>query len=172
MKRRLVSILLSLCFILTLLPAGAYAMKADMIIGDMGINTSDLTEITYWLSNGEGGIKTDIDASESNYNAKYEKATKTLTLKDLSITQYIVDYGIYATYDLNLVLIGTNTIGTSASKPVNAIFSDSNLSVSGSGTLNAISSEVCISATNSYTQSGATVNLSSDDLALTRTTAQ
>ena len=141
MKKRLLSVLLSLCMVLSLLPAVSPMVSAAaptaVYVG--GIN---VVGGGYWLGDGEGGITSD-GASASDYTVHYDSATNTLTLNGATITkchEWSTYYtaAIAANGDLNLELLGDNYVtGKDFDYSYGVYQSNGTLTISGSGTLTA-----------------------------------
>ncbi len=150
MKKRLLSIVLSLCMVLSLLPAVSPMVSAAaptaVYVG--GIN---VVGGGYWLGDGVGGINS-VGASASNYSVHYDSATNTLTLNGANITEcheWSTYYtaAITANGDLNLVLLGDNYVtGKDFQYSYGVYQSNGTLTISGSGTLTATGG----TATNGY----------------------
>ncbi|MDF2632329.1 MAG: S-layer protein, partial [Caproiciproducens sp.] len=145
MKKRLLSILLTLCMIFTMMPAmgitASAAPATAVYVG--GQDVVNGLNITYWLDDSAGGIMGGGD--EYNYNVKYDPngVMPTLTLNNVDITEAYADsaslYGIYANGDLTIELAAgsTNTI-TGEDYPGNSscgIYIDGAIIFQGSGTL-------------------------------------
>lgn len=129
MKKKLLSMLLTLCMVLSLLPTAALAAGADLYAPThIYVGGTDVAAGGYWKSDGDGGITAD-GASESDYTVYCQAATGTtlpeLTLKGANITKtYTVtgdtnpasgsQYGIYADGSLTIVLEDENTVDLSA----------------------------------------------------------
>ena len=150
MKKRLLSVLLSLCMVLSLLPAVSPMVSAAaptaVYVG--GIN---VVGGGYWFGDGVGGITSD-GANASNYTVHYDSATNTLTLNGANITEcheWSTYYtaAIAANGDLNLELLGDNYVtGKDFDYSYGVYQSNGTLTISGSGTLTATGG----TATNGY----------------------
>ena len=113
MKKRLLSIVLSLCMVLSLLPAvspmvSAAAPTAVYVGGENVVGGG------YWKSDFAGGI-TQSGANASDYTVHYDSATNTLTLNGANATKSLThpsnyDAVISADGDLNLELLGNNVL--------------------------------------------------------------
>ncbi|WP_186565770.1 InlB B-repeat-containing protein [Lawsonibacter celer] len=134
MKKRILSIVLSIVMLISLLPTTALAMESvsvyidDVYMGDGNIST--------YYKNGDTGTLT---GSENDYNAKLWKNgdVLTLTLNGLDLTS-TSQYGIHANADLTIVLEGENTVkaADTVGKDSYGIFTLNALTFSGTGTLN------------------------------------
>ena len=113
MKKRLLSVLLSLCMVLSLLsavsPMVSAAAPTAVYVGGVNVVGGG-----YWKSDLAGGI-TQSGASESDYTVKYDTASHTLTLNNANATKSLThpssyDAVISANGDLNLELLGNNVL--------------------------------------------------------------
>lgn len=139
MKKRILSLALTLCMLLSLLPTAALAATdGDIVVAGTTVSGSD---ISYWKSNGTGGIKAGTD---NDYILKYEPVSvtgtsDTLTLKDAAIS-YSGGNTIYSVQKSYIVILeGTNTV-TSTSTGDDAAFntiSSGSITFKGAGTLTA-----------------------------------
>ena len=154
MKKKLFTLFLALCMVLTLMPV---SVLADTSGGD-GQNKP--TEI--WV-NGVN-ILTDEDKTLTcgDGTAVYEESSNTLTLNAAKITarEGREGAGIYATGDLNIVLSGKNlidsTVVSEGSEVVSVgIKADGALHISGSGSLNIDTEFLAITSAGDMTISGA-----------------
>lgn len=105
MKKRFLSIILSLSMCLILLPAEVWAADSHDI-PELGIGTSSLSPNTYYLI-GEDGSATTEGAGENEYNIYYDSGTRTLTLQNAGLTN-----ALYVPYGTTVNLVGYNQIGT------------------------------------------------------------
>ena len=85
MKKRFLSIILSLSMCLILLPAEVWAADSHDI-PELGIGTSSLSSNTYYLI-GEDGSVTTTGADENEYNIYYASETRILTLQNAALTK-------------------------------------------------------------------------------------
>ena len=88
MKKRLTAIFLSLCMLLTLLPATAFASgtaedEGPPAITVGGVNLKGSAETPTYATTNETGTVTTEGASEANYNVKWDG--ETLTLRDATV---------------------------------------------------------------------------------------
>ena len=116
MKKRTVSFMLTLCMVLTLLPAGGMTVKAatlpgEVYVGGVNVVDNDPTKTTFWVN--DSGSITNNGADENNYNVKYDPSSATLYLKEAIINNTYTKksdtldyvYGIYCNGgDLNIVI--------------------------------------------------------------------
>ena len=146
-KKRFLSILLSVCLMMTMLPPlimPASAALSELYVG--GTNVVNGSDITYWLNDGSGGI-TSVGANDTNYNVKYVPGndttgtTDTLTLSGAAISKLYSDYGnefcIGAGSNLNIVLNGSKSVicPTTAACSYGVISVTGNIIISGDGIL-------------------------------------
>ena len=112
MKKRIFSALLALCMILALLPEPALAvptLATAVTVGGVTLNTGN----PYATTNASGMVTT-ADATEANYNVKFDAATATLTLRNANINHSASGSAIYAAGDLVIVAEGTNMVSASS----------------------------------------------------------
>ena len=137
MKKRLLSVLLSLCMVLSLLPAVSpmVSAAAPTVVYVSGVNVADGG---YWKSDFDGGIISD-GASASDYTVKYVPSTHTLTLNGANITEcheWSTNHAaaIAVNGDLNLELLGYNYVaGKDFDYSYGVFQSNGTLTISGSG---------------------------------------
>jgi len=121
MKKRILSIALCLCMVLTLLPATALAAgESSVTLGGVPMSAATGTP-SYWKSGNNDASSAEI----SGWNAKFElvDGVPTLTLRDADTT--FIDFSADT---LNIVVSGENTVKGSVS-------SEGSLHISGSGKL-------------------------------------
>ena len=144
MKKRILSVLITLCMATGLLGAFSTTVSAAaptaVYVGDVNVIGGG-----YWVSDGEGGI-TDTGASESNYTVKYASGTLTLNGADITkcYTSGTSKSVVYVSGDLDLVLLGENSLIAEDADYSYAILQQtagSLLTISGSGSLAATSGE-------------------------------
>lgn len=107
MKKRFLSIILSLSMCLILLPAEVWAVDYGNI-PELGIKpdaNAELKQDTYYLI--ENGSATTEGAGENKYNFYYDSGTRTLTLQNAVLTN-----ALYVPYGTTVNLVGDNQIGT------------------------------------------------------------
>ena len=130
MKRKLFSIVLSICMVFTMIPmagGGVFAATATSVkIGGVELNADKPC-----YHNATDGKAAYADKDSEGANAEFNATTETLTLtlKNLALQGKIV-----ADCDLNIVLVGNNTINSGSD---NAIEAKRNLEISGNGSLTA-----------------------------------
>ncbi len=151
MKKRLLSVLLALCMLLTMLPTTVFAADSSTVETKVSVCNTDLPstgEVSYWLyqyTNSKSSI-TKTGASANYYNVKWEPETSTLTINSISSPKFNTG-DIWNTVsligltqgDLNIKLEGTTTIGdhknTNRFYTIYATSSDSTITISGPGKL-------------------------------------
>lgn len=142
MKKKILSIALALCMVLTMMPmatgvawAAAGTPASEVTVGSVQMVNGSTT--TYY-KNGDT-VSTGLRGTSTDYNAMYEPGTGTLTLKGLSLSDSD-KYCIYANKALNIVLEGgeenANSLVHSGTK--NIIYVEGNLTISGPGSLTAV----------------------------------
>lgn len=131
MKKKIFSILLSLCMVLTMMPIATGTVWAEGTSVTIGDNT--LSAENKYYHNGENGMAGTVNDSQEGANATFEPDTGTLTLNGLELTSG----NIIATGNLTIKLEGENTLG-SESYGSNVIkVNNGNLAIKGSGALTA-----------------------------------
>lgn len=149
MKKRFLSILLTMCMVLGLMPVMAQPVTVQAATGSpvqtVKIGTVTLDATNKYYHNGANGAQGTADDSSDGANATFDAGTGTLTLNGLNITttgpaiswEYD-DYGAGA-HDLTIALNGTNTISSSDKSGIAGErgFDDGpSLTITGSGSLN------------------------------------
>ncbi len=143
MKKRLLAILICVFMVTGLLPGTALAADSTSVtVG--GVELDGTAGKTYW----KNGDTTSATGTGTDYNAYFNSSTATLTLKNAAISGAASDasnmnsnYGIYADGDLVITLEGTNTVTADAATDFgvsSAIYISGNLTINGSGSLDAI----------------------------------
>ena len=138
-KRQLIASALSVAVVLTAIPALSLSVFAGTT-GSTSVKLFNKYEMvngnstTYLVANDDysyiiEGVKT---TGDNNYLAKYEPSSNTLTIQDLDYGLSGNEGGVYANGDLNLRLVGSNTIVGCAKFGVKA---DGNLKIYGDGAL-------------------------------------
>lgn len=141
MKKRLLSILLCLCMVLSLLPMPVLAADPSITIGGVVVDNND-----WYAMTDAGGKVTTEGAISVDYNIHVVKGevngtpTATVTLKNATIENSENRHAINVEgYDLNIVLEGTsNQIGVNATNEYgNAIYSSTGnkVTITGEGDL-------------------------------------
>lgn len=142
-NKRIVSILLTMCLVLSLTPTAVHAAYNDPVlyVGGAGI-----PEDGYWKENTGGGGYVAGDASDYDLLVEYSASahTYTVTLNGISVTDsyYLagpgVNIGFYCSMHLNLILAddSANTIDLPAGSPKGrGIYVSEDLNISGGGSL-------------------------------------
>ena len=130
MKKRRLSILLSIVMLFSLLPTTALAAgipEASSVFVDGDKNFYNSTRLYYKNGNSADNFTGD----ENDYNAHYEPTTGTLTLKDYNGKGITVG-GVGST-DITVVLVGTNIINDGSLE--NDVGGDITITSDSSGTL-------------------------------------
>ncbi len=154
MKKRLLSVLLALCMLLTMLPTTVFAADSGTVETKVRVCYTDLPstgEVSYWLYREKVDTNGDVDstitqtgASANNYQVKWEPATSTITLNNINASKVAVNTTgvsfIYLTQgDLNIKLLGANKIGDhEGANLIYAIYTtnaDGTVTISGPGSL-------------------------------------
>ena len=154
MKKRLLSVLLALCMLLTMLPTTVFAADSGTVETKVRVcytNLPSTGEVSYWLYQEKVDTNGDVDstitqtgASANNYQVKWEPATSTITLNNINASKVAVNTTgvsfIYLTQgDLNIKLLGANKIGDhEGANLIYAIYTtnaDGTVTVSGPGSL-------------------------------------
>ena len=111
MKKKLFTIALALCMILTMVPGGvshseaAWAANGNATeVKVAGVEMTN-TGVTYYKIGQDGSSS---NGYNTDYNVMYDKTTNTLTLKGLNYHGSAI--GVDANGDLNIVVVGDNTI--------------------------------------------------------------
>lgn len=153
-KKKGLAVILCICMILALLPVTARAKwGAEVYIGNIHLSLNDEDEKAYAVVDSAGTVTTD-GANESNYHVKFEavmdpdtyESVATLTLKDFNYAgsgnyRFYEEYSsIYAKQDINIVLIGSNTVTNLISETAYysyGILCNGRLAIKGNGSLTA-----------------------------------
>lgn len=152
MKKRLLSVLLALCMLLTMLPTTVFAADSSTVETKVSVCNTALPstgEVSYWLyqKNDSGkSIITKTGASANYYNVKWEPATSTITINSINAPDFYTDYKwevdslIWLEQgDLNIKLLGTTVVGgSSGNKRYYTIYANntaSTITISGPGKL-------------------------------------
>ena len=131
MKKKIFSILLSLCMVLTMIPVAAGTVWAEENSVSIGVST--LSADTPYYHNGTNGTMGTVDNTPTDANATFNSTDGTLTLSGLNLTSG----NISATGNLTIKLEGENTLG-SESYGSNVIkVNNGTLEIKGSGALTA-----------------------------------
>ena len=152
MKKRLLSVLLALCMLLTMLPTTVFAADSSTAETKLSVCDIDLPstgEVSYWLyqKNTSGkSIITKTGASANYYNVKWEPETSTVTINSINAPDFYTDYKWEIDSlirleqgDLNIKLLGTTVVGShSYNKRYYTIYANntaSTVTISGPGKL-------------------------------------
>ena len=130
MRRKLFSIVLSICMVFTMIPmagGGVFAATATSV----KIGGAELNAANPYYHNGVNGAPGTANNTEAGANAEFNAKTETLTL---TLENLALQGNIVADCDLNIVLEGNNTINSDI---YNAIKVDGDLKISGNGSLTA-----------------------------------
>lgn len=154
MKKRLLSGLLLLAMLLTLLPTMALAAGDSIAIESAAGNTVHLDSERYYA-----------DAFNDGGSVSYDPTTKTLTLNNANLEFLSAKKGLKDYLDLNLRLIGTNTV----QRNIDAVIIAKNLTITGDGSLTVVPNDykgLAIELHGGYTQKSGNVMLRGRDLTM------
>ena len=135
MKKKIFSILLSLCMVLTMIPVAAGTVWAEgtSVTTSVTIGSNTLSTDTPYYHNGKDGAVGTVNDSPEGANATFNSTDGTLTLSGLNLTSE----NISATGDLTIKLEGENTLGSPNCEGNVISVSSGNLVIEGSGSLTA-----------------------------------
>lgn len=135
--KKILSMFLTLCMVLTLLPVTALAVAAPAV----SVGGETLDEHNQYATTDAGtGAVTTAGATEANYNVKFEAGTLTLRNANISYDGSDVYAAIQSPGDLTIVAVGTNSVSRSGGEFYpKAIHSNGGLTLQGSGALTATS---------------------------------
>lgn len=151
MKKKILSIALSLCMVLTMMPMAtgvAWAAAASSV----RIGTATLDSTNSYYHNGTDGAQGEANATADGANATFDAVNGTLTLNGLNLTSG----GIKATGDLTIELEGENTLKNNSDYGGCAIYVGGDLTISGPGKLVASNKEN--ESTTIYASGSMTIN--------------
>lgn len=131
MKKKIFSILLSLCMVLTMMPVATGTVWAEGTSVTIGGKT--LSASTPYYHNGTGGAVGTVNNSSEGANATFDSENGTLTLDKLNLTRG----NIIATGNLTIELENENTLGSPKCEGNVISVSSGNLVIEGSGSLTA-----------------------------------
>lgn len=131
MKKKIFSILLSLCMVLTMIPVATGTVWAEGTSVTIGGKT--LSAVTPYYHNGENGAVGTVNNSSEGANATFDSENGTLTLDKLNLTRG----NIIATGNLTIELENENTLGSPNCEGNVISVSSGNLVIEGSGSLTA-----------------------------------
>ena len=151
MKRKLLSLLLVMCMVISLLPTTAFAVPSPpdpsgpkLYVG--GTDVTDYDEISYWKADGDGYSRTGTEY-DYNFSVAYNSDTEsfTLTLNGVNISSYhheevsgeTVNYGVFCTTALNIYLNdgAENSIAVADTDIPYGIYTPDVLTIRGDGSL-------------------------------------
>ncbi|HKM21472.1 MAG TPA: S-layer homology domain-containing protein [Lachnospiraceae bacterium] len=134
--KKILSMLLALCMVITLLPMTALAISpATVTVG--GVELVYIDTPVYATTNDSGAVT--LGGGEGNYNIKF--VNNMLTLKNANIMGIETEsayYGIHSSDNLAIELEGENTVsggGKEDNKTTYGIYTEGSLTISGSGNL-------------------------------------
>ena len=158
--KKLLSIVVVCTMVLGLCPnISVYAKEKNTSISIKSDGKIDGIEetLSYFEIDENGELK---DGTESNYNLHYDSATKTMTLNNFVLVNDNEWAAIAADCDLNLILKGMNKVTSSKNC---AIYIKGNVTITGDGSLEAVSTcnEVTAENGEKYIPSAMTVDGSS-----------
>ena len=113
---KVLSVIMAILCLIPMLSISTFAAEEE--IGQVIVAAGQaITDSGYWKIGVLGNV---TNGSQNNYNIAYDKASNTLTLKDAKFENKEIDVleniefdmatGIVSTKDLNIKLIGENTI--------------------------------------------------------------
>lgn len=133
MKKTVIPFILTICMLWTMIPfvAGEASGGMSYAVRVNGILVNDIVDnIRYWNNDNTLG-------TSDSYNFSYNKVSKTLTLKDAYLTTTYAIGGVDAVIgalgdgNLEVVLIGDNSISNAAVDTVGILIQDGTMSISG-----------------------------------------
>lgn len=159
---KVLSVIMAILCLIPMLSISSFAAEEE--IGQVIVAAGQaITDSGYWKINVLGNV---TSGSEKNYNIAYDKATNTLTLKDaefenqeigvLENIDFDMATGIVSTQDLNIRLIGENTINVKNTRNGEAtgifnVYGSTYFSGDGSLTINAnIPDAICAAIVAGY----------------------
>lgn len=129
MKKKIFSILLSLCMVLTMIPVAAGTVWAEGTSVTIGGKT--LSADTPYYHNGTNGAVGEVNSTEADANATFNSADGTLTLNGLNLTSEKIS----ATGNLTILLTGENQLGSESYNGNSIIVDPGTLTITGPGSL-------------------------------------
>jgi len=133
LKKTVIPYILTICMLWTMIPfvAGEASGGMSYAVRVNGILVNDIVDnIRYWNNDNTLG-------TSDSYNFSYNKVSKTLTLKDAYLTTTYAIGGVDAVIgalgdgNLEVVLIGDNSISNAAIDTVGILIQDGTMSISG-----------------------------------------
>lgn len=135
MKKRFTAIVLSLCLILALLPATAFAQTAapeeeaspPITVGGVDLESTAANPVAYAITYESGNVATE-GANDTNYNVKWDGETLTLRNATVKVVENEHSAAIERSAPFTLKLEGRNTLtsleNTHAGKGISATIED------------------------------------------------
>ena len=135
MKKRFTAIVLSLCLILALLPATAFAQTAvpeeetspPITVGGVDLESTAANPVAYAITDESGNVATE-GANDTNYNVKWDGETLTLRNATVKVVENEHSAAIERSAPFTLKLEGRNTLtsleNTHAGKGISATIED------------------------------------------------
>ena len=135
MKKRFTAIVLSLCLILALLPATAFAQTAapeeetspPITVGGVDLESTVANPVAYAITDESGNVATE-GANDTNYNVKWDGETLTLRNATVKVVENEHSAAIERSAPFTLKLEGRNTLtsleNTHAGKGISATIED------------------------------------------------
>ena len=135
MKKRFTAIVLSLCLILALLPATAFAQTAapeeeaspPITVGGVDLESTAANPVAYAITDESGNVATE-GANDTNYNVKWDGETLTLRNATVKVVENEHSAAIERSAPFTLKLEGRNTLtsleDTHAGKGISATIED------------------------------------------------
>lgn len=135
MKKRFTAIVLSLCLILALLPATAFAQTAapeeetspPITVGGVDLESTAANPVAYAITDESGNVATE-GANDTNYNVKWDGETLTLRNATVKVVENEHSAAIERSAPFTLKLKGRNTLtsleNTHAGKGISATIED------------------------------------------------
>lgn len=135
MKKRFTAMVLSLCLILALLPATAFAQTAapeeetspPITVGGVDLESTAANPVAYAITDESGNVATE-GANDTNYNVKWDGETLTLRNATVKVVENEHSTAIERSAPFTLKLEGRNTLtsleNTHAGKGISATIED------------------------------------------------
>ena len=135
MKKRFTAMVLSLCLILALLPATAFAQTAvpeeetspPITVGGVDLESTAANPVAYAITDESGNVATE-GANDTNYNVKWDGETLTLRDATVKVVENEHSAAIERSAPFTLKLEGRNTLtsleNTHAGKGISATIED------------------------------------------------
>ena len=135
MKKRFTAIVLSLCLILALLPATAFAQTSapeeeaspPITVGGVDLESTAANPVAYAITDESGNVATE-GANDTNYNVKWDGETLTLRNATVKVVENEHSAAIERSAPFTLKLEGRNTLtsleNTHAGKGISATIED------------------------------------------------